>query len=80
MSRGPYRRRESYSHPEQCRFCGCTEETPCQLVRITVASAANDTSPKVHSHAEICHWRDATKRCCTNPDCLAKELIRRKGQ
>ncbi len=77
----PAKRRGQYRHPEQCRFCGCTEETACQLIRLTIAITANDAGrPTFHNEIEACSWRDATKRACTNPDCMAKELIRRKGR
>jgi hypothetical protein len=39
-----------------CRFCGCTEITPC-VALLT---------------GECCAWADRTLTLCTNPKCLAK--------
>jgi hypothetical protein len=43
-----------------CRFCGCTETTPCSALRT----------------GECCAWADRTQTFCTNPKCLAKDVRR----
>lgn len=45
--------------PGVCRFCGCTETTPC-----TVPIDEGETGP--------CSWVDANATLCTNPNCVAQ--------
>jgi len=67
-------RREKYRHYEQCRHCGCTEDTACELFVTVIAVKVLDAAvPTFHNSVSGCKWRDQSKRCCTNPECMEKE-------
>ena len=58
---------------EQCRFCGCTEDHPCEI------PVTEDTDGKIRLarsedplsfHSMLCHWY--LPGVCSAPECLEK--------
>lgn len=57
-----------------CRFCKCTESTPCHLLTIAI-SACDVENATLHSSA--CGGAVGTQ-VCSNPACLEKyRMVRR---
>lgn len=49
-----------------CKFCGCTESTPCYIP----ASYITDPDFRVAGNVVACSW--LTRDCCTAPACVEK--------
>lgn len=61
----------------ECRFCGCTETTACQLITIAIEARAIE---RPAMHVDMCSWADETRTLCTNPGCLAKAANEKKAR
>jgi hypothetical protein len=72
--------RQFFHSQECCRFCGCTEKTPC---RILFAQGGSVIWRLVFDEAEAdfeqaCSW--LVPGVCNAPECIEKLLIEARGR
>jgi hypothetical protein len=68
--------------PGTCRYCGCTETTPCSLlirdgdysIAVQVNPLSLDFARPLPPGEELmhCFWIDPGKSLCSNPRCVAQ--------
>jgi hypothetical protein len=65
--------------PDRCAYCGCTEDSPCELAIAELSDADRASTQAYYDDAGIplpattpCWWLDvADASVCTNPSCQA---------